>query len=115
MGYILFPVAVLLFALLLPIATAYNAARSLFQGGDRLKQLAILIDKAGNVILGPMFNDILITKQGYQFGNGQQTISKVLGINKKSNTLTRLGRLLAALLNRIDPNHVEKAAAKITL
>ena len=113
-GYLLFWLAVVVFVLLMPFATIYNAARSLFHNGNRLFYLALLIDKAGNVLLGPFLNDTM-QREGYEFGHYTETISKVLGINKALGTLTWFGRLLADFLNWLDENHVEKAASKIEL
>jgi hypothetical protein len=39
-------------------------------------------------------------------------VSMVLGVNKKMGTLTKLGKFIADFLNKIDPNHVEKAIEK---
>jgi len=113
-GYILFWVAFVVFLVLLPFCIAYNAVRSLFHGGNRLHYVAILIDKIGNVMMGPFFNDTM-QKDGYEFGHYTETISKVLGINKEIGTLTKFGELLADFLNWIDPNHVEKAARNAEL
>lgn len=113
-GYILFLLAVIVFVVCLPFATAYNAVRSLFHGGNRLHYVAVLIDQVGNVLMGPFFNDTM-QRDGYEFGHYNETISKVLGINKALNTLTGFGRLLADLLNWLDENHVEKAASKTEL
>lgn len=111
-GRLLFVLAVLTFTVLLPFLTAYNAVRSLFYSSNRLYYLAILIDKAGNVLAGPLFNDIL-QRQGYEFGHYNETISKVLGINKGLGTLTKTGRLLARFLNWLDKDHVEKAITSL--
>ena len=94
----------------LPFTILYNSIRSLFHGGNRLKYVAILIDQAGNVFMGPFLNDTM-QREGYEFGHYNETISTVLGINKAMNTLTWFGRLLAAVLNWIDKDHVEKAAS----
>lgn len=110
MGYVLFFAATMLMVVFSPIAVIYNSFRSLFHSGNRLHYLAILIDQMGNVLFGSLFNDILIQKNGYQFGHYQHTISYVLGKNKQKNTLRYFGRKLADLLNWIDPMHVEKAA-----
>lgn len=110
MGYLLFLLATVLMWSLLPIAVVYNLFRSAFHGGDRMQQVAILIDQAGNVIFGSLFNDIFITKDGYKFGDRRETVSRVLGINKRHKTLSKAGQLLADILNWIDENHVEKAA-----
>lgn len=113
-GYILFWVAMVVFLVLLPFCIAYNAIRSLFHGGNRLHYVAILIDKIGNVMMGPFFNDTM-QRDGYEFGHYTETISKVLGINKELGTLTKFGKVLADFLNWIDKDHVEKAARKIEL
>lgn len=113
-GYVLFWLAVVVFVFLLPFMVAYNAVRSLFHGGNRLFYLALLVDKAGNVLLGPFLNDTM-QRNGYEFGHYTETISKVLGINKALRTLTKSGRLLADFLNWLDENHVEKAASKVEL
>ena len=74
------------------------------------KWLAISEDQYGNALGKYLFNDVLITKESKnKFGNIDETISSVLGKNKKAGTLTRLGLIVANLLDKIDPNHVEKA------
>lgn len=74
------------------------------------KWLAISEDQYGNTLGQHMFNDLLITKDSKNlFGNPDETISSVLGKNKKAGTLTRLGKAVCAVLNFIDKNHVEKA------
>ena len=113
-GYLLFWLAVVVFVALLPLCILYNSVRSLFHNGNRLFFLALLIDKAGNVLLGPFLNDTM-QREGYEFGHYTETISKVLGINKELGTLTKFGKALADFLNWIDPMHVEKAARKIEL
>ena len=110
MGYLLVIVAVALFMALLPFTILYNCIRSLFHGGNRMKYVAILIDQAGNVLMGPFLNDTM-QREGYEFGHYNETISTVLGINKALGTLTWFGKLLADILNWIDKDHVEKAAA----
>jgi len=74
-------------------------------------QIAISYDQLGNAVLGPLFNAVLKKRGGYYFGNPDETISFILGQNKKRGRLTRLGRWIADLLNKIDPNHVEDATS----
>ena len=71
--------------------------------------IGISYDQLGNVLGGPLFNKTLRKEGGARFGNPDETISFVLGKNKKINKLTRLGRWIADRLNEIDPGHVEKA------
>jgi 8-oxo-dGTP diphosphatase len=71
--------------------------------------MAYSIDQFGNVSCQYLFNDILIKKSGHKFGNHNETISSVLGRNKKTKTLSVFGKFIVFLLNTIDPFHVEKA------
>ena len=52
----------------------------------------------GNKNFRTLFNTTLITKQGYQFGQKNETISSVLGKNYLTNTLTTTGKLLVKIL-----------------
>ncbi len=72
-------------------------------------KIALGIDQLGNVVCARLFNFFLITKEGYQFGNEDETISSVLGKNKKQNTLRFLGKLLDLILDQIDRNHSIKS------
>jgi len=74
-----------------------------------LLNVAISYDQLGNVLGGPLFNTLLKKPGGRPFGDADETISYVLGKNKRINKLTRLGKWIADGLNKIDPNHVEKA------
>jgi hypothetical protein len=74
--------------------------------------MSVSVDQLGNTVMSTLFNDILITKYGHKFGDEDQTISMVLGVNKAIGTLTKTGRLIATVLNKIDKNHVEKAIEK---
>jgi hypothetical protein len=71
--------------------------------------IAYAIDQLGNVVCQFLFNDCMVKKDGYKFGNPDKTISYVLGINKEKDTLTGFGGLIVAILHCIDPYHVEKA------
>ena len=73
-----------------------------------IRSIAIGLDQIGNSVCRDMLNGLLITSGGYSFGRIQETISSVLGKNEKSWTLTRLGRAIVAVLDRLDPRHCEK-------
>jgi len=73
-----------------------------------LLTISLSIDQMGNVILAPLFNRITIKRNGYKFGDEDETISYVLGRNQITKTLSKLGNLLANLLDWIDPNHCAK-------
>lgn len=103
---------------LLPIGLIYMVVRRLVTSprnfirlmSDTFLDMAIVNDQMGNVILRDLLQDVTTKGDAYQYGSPDETISRVLGKNKASNTLTKTGRLLADFLNFLDPNHVEKAA-----
>lgn len=72
------------------------------------KDIAISIDRLGNVLGMYAFNDLL----GYNFGNGKETISARLGYNKLNKTEKPIGKFISKCLNLLDPSHVEKAVLK---
>ncbi len=97
--------------ILYPIGMVYGVIKiAVMYIGAILKTLAIGINQFGNVVCADLFNDTLIKKDGVKFGNPYNTISKVLGKNKRAGTLTKLGKFFANILNKIDPNHVENAS-----
>jgi hypothetical protein len=78
---------------------------------DYFLNIAESIDRLGNVVAGTfLMNDIMSSEKCYRFGNGRETISKVMGKNKKMKTITEIENNFAKILNRIEPNHVEKAS-----
>lgn len=109
-GFILLIIALFLSVVLLPVGFAFQIITALFHGIDRyLFRMAKSIDQLGNVVCEHLFNVILIKKNGYKFGNEDVTISHVLGMNEKTNTLSFAGKGLAWLLNTIDKDHNQKA------
>lgn len=71
--------------------------------------LAKVDDEFGNVVGAPVWNLILIKKDGYKFGKEKEKMSSVLGKNKEANKLIYLGKWLDSRLNRIDANHSIKS------
>jgi len=67
------------------------------------------LDKFGNREFRTLWNRVLITDKGYQFGNINETISSVLGKNQRDNTLTKAGKVLVWILDKIDKNHCYKS------
>jgi hypothetical protein len=109
-GFILLIIALLISLVVLPVGFAFQIITALFRGIDKyLFRMAKSIDQFGNVVCEHLFNVTLIKKGGYKFGNEDVTISHVFGVNKKINTLTITGKLLANFLNLIEKDHVEKA------
>lgn len=113
LGFILLIISILLSAILLPVGWLYSLFTlrlSIKRLGAYFKTIAISIDQLGNVVLSNLLNDVLINKNGYKFGDEDETISKVLGVNKANNTLLKTGKVVSSMLNSIDKNHVEKAS-----
>ena len=114
-GFILLIIAVLMSIVLYPLGLVYSLITFRFsfkQLGSYWFVMAVSVDQLGNVVMSTLFNDLLIRKYGHKFGDEDQTVSMVLGVNKKMGTLTKLGKLIADILNKIDPDHVEKAIEK---
>jgi 8-oxo-dGTP diphosphatase len=113
-GLILFFVAVLMTIFIYPVGFAYSVILTFFKSGYKaldnyLFQCAIAQDQHGNTFLAKLFNDTLIKTGGYKFGHPDRTISHVIGMNKRSNTLTLLGRCIEKILDTIDTDHSEKS------
>lgn len=116
MGAILLILSLFLSIILYPFGLIYTIIRlainsnikAVYDHIDKiLKTTAVALDETGNVFMQEVFNDILITKEGHQYGLPTETISSVCGKNKASNTLKPMGKALCWLLDTIQPNHVE--------
>lgn len=66
---------------------------------------ALSFDKYANRELRTLWNSTLRNPHGYPFGHRDETISGVLGKNKRDNTLSKAGKSLAWLLDKIDKDH----------
>lgn len=75
----------------------------------QLLSIATSIDTSGNVVCKDLFNVCLKKKNGYPFGNRKETISSVLGKNKRDGTLSNTGKIIAFILDTIDKNHCIKS------
>ncbi|MDJ0646595.1 MAG: hypothetical protein QNJ57_11490 [Flavobacteriaceae bacterium] len=114
MGFILFAIAVLLSVLTVPFGMLYTVLKLVFRlkfgvlfrvSDGYFYMFALAIDQMGNVAMQDLFNDLLITKDGYKFGDVDETISSVLGKNEETDTLSGFGKIIVKFLNFIDPNH----------
>lgn len=113
-GLILFIVAKLIIAAVYPFGFVWSIGLTLFKNGWKavdtyLFNCAIADDQSGNVYMAKLFNDLLIKPGGHRFGNPDETISSVLGKNQQTGTLTIMGRALAWILDKLDPNHAIKS------
>jgi len=106
-GLILFIVSSILKIILAPFSYIYGVIKSLYKRefNHYNFNLAIAVDQYGNALCKYLFNDVLITKDGYKFGDVSETISSCIGKNRVKNTLTFCGRLLDWILDKIQPNH----------
>ena len=113
MGILLYIVAKICYAILAQITMLYAIIKLLFKGGllNYFHQLAFAIDQLGNVMIAPMANDCLLKKDSPKlYGNCDETISHVTGVNYLNEKLTSLGYFVAHTLDALDENHVTKAA-----
>jgi len=66
---------------------------------------AISLDQHANVKMGGLFNAIL----GKGFGNEDETISSVLGKNERDGTLTKFGKWVVKMLDKLDKGHAKNS------
>lgn len=116
LSLVLLFVAVTLFVMLYPLGLAFTLLVCIrrWKGflaylADTFFAIALSLDQLGNVVMKDLFNTIFITSDGHRFGSEDETVSSVLGRNKKKKTLRTLGKALADLLNWLDRDHVENA------
>lgn len=107
MGFLLFIIAYLLY---LPL-TVINYC--LVRKKGYFKDSAITLDKLANREFRTLWNKVLIVDGGYQFGNINETISSALGKNVLLGALTRTGKGLVWVLDKLDRNHCTKSIMEI--
>lgn len=118
-GLLLFIIAVSLGSILLPLGFFYMFINLLLtlslkacikRYNDYLFAISYMIDLLANVVCSELFNDFLIIKDSiHKFGNIRETISYVLGKNLLAGTLTKEGKWLQQILDRIDESHCIKS------
>lgn len=109
-GVLLFFISILLLLVTGPIGFIYGLFYKFIQKGtaglgEYTLKVAVSIDQLGNVIMQHLLDQLWVKKDGYRFGNRDETISSAIGRNKKLGTLTGFGRAIDKFLDRIDPNH----------
>ncbi len=107
MGFLLFLIAYILF---LPLSLINFCVVKNKKG--YFKSSAINLDKFGNREFRTLLNLTLRLETGYQFGNMNETISGVLGKNERDKTLSKTGKKLVWILNKLDKNHCFKSIDK---
>jgi len=109
-GLLLLILSLILLIITGPIGILYGIFYSLFKKhvsglGDYFLEIAISIDQLGNVVMQHLLNLLWVKKNGYKFGNRDETISSVIGKNLKNKSLTSFGKIISNILDKIDPNH----------
>ena len=107
MGLLLFIIAYVLF---LPLSVINFFVVKNKKG--YFKSSAINLDKFGNREFRTLLNKTLIQEPGHKFGDIKETISGVLGKNQRNKTLSKTGKILVWILDKLDKNHVEKSIDK---
>jgi len=109
----LFLIASILKWIFAPFLYLYGVIRASIIGNGELGKyhfdLAYSKDQYGNVVGKYFFNDVWIKPNGYKFGKPDETMSSVLGKNKRISMFRKFGESVANFLNWIDPNHIEKS------
>ena len=104
------------YVLVLPL-TIINFFVVVFTSKDQAKgyfrSTAVNIDKFGNREFRKLWNLTLRKSNGYEFGNVEETISSALGKNERDGTLSRTGRVLVWILDKIDKEHSLKSIKEL--
>jgi hypothetical protein len=111
MGFLLYVISIVLYLVLLPVnlivvLIKYSKNKGFFNSlSGYFRVNAVSVDRFGNSAYRTLFNLTLINKDGYQFGSKCETISSVLGKNQLAGTLSRCGKVIVYILNKIQKNH----------
>jgi hypothetical protein len=115
---ILLLVAIILGVIFIPIGVVFAVVKLLLLSKpkkaykvltDLVFNIAVGIDQLGNTSCKYLFNATLIKGDTIEFGNVDETVSSVLGKNYLANNLTKVGKVLNYILNKIDPKHSIKS------
>lgn len=117
---LVYAASIIIRSILIPISIIYAIIKLFVEShfdrafvyiGDMFLSMAKSVDKFGNVVCAPLFNDTLILKSSeHKFGLADETISEVIGYNLLSETLSKTGMILNDILNFIDKDHTINAA-----
>lgn len=102
-------IAICLFVIIEPISFLFVVVVKKHSAKKYWRSFAVDVDRFANHQFRTFFNAILKTADGYPFGDFRETVSSALGKNQRDNTLSRLGKLLVWMLDKIDPDHCLKS------
>lgn len=103
-GFILFALAVIL---LLPLTIINFFLVEVKKG--YFFSTALNLDIWSNREFRTLWNKCLRLDNGYKFGKEDETISSALGKNERDKTLTKTGKILVWLLDKLEKNHCKKS------
>jgi len=103
-GFILFVIALILIFLLTLINYWYVENKEGY-----FRSTAMNLDIFANREFRALWNEVLRTELGYEFGIIGETISSALGKNQRDGTLTNNGKALVWVLNRFEKDHCLKS------
>ena len=122
-NFLLVIVAIVLFVVVTPCALVWKIWASFKDENRKNKyvskgiafyflETATSFDQTGNTVFGGFFNWLFLNSEAkvkYLFGDKDETISEVLGWNKKLNSLNKHGLKMVKILDKLDVNHCEKS------
>jgi len=118
-GLILFIISSFLSLIFTPVGLLYGLFKSFYDRhfidgiidvDRKLYDLACTKDLTGNISCSELFNSTLIKKNSKNlFGKKNEYISSVEGKNQLDNTLTKTGKILSNILNKIEKDHCIKS------
>jgi len=108
MGILLYIIASILWVLITPI-NWFIVTLKHGLSNKYFFETAIDIDKFGNRNFRTFLNVTMRLRNGYKFGNVNETISSALGKNQRDKTLSLFGKVICKILDTIDKNHCEKS------
>ena len=76
---------------------------------------ALSLDIYANREFRTLWNKTLRIESGYSFGKEGETISSALGKNERDGTLTKTGKSLVWVLNKLDKNHCQKSIQEVSI
>ena len=120
-SFLLLILAVAIFACLSVVGFTWSIIKLFYKAkigkavdglGSYFFSLALSVNQSGAVAFKGLFNDTLIKNTEVPFGDEDKQISEVLGWNERYFELTRIGKSLVGVLNKLDPRHCEKTLFK---
>ena len=87
----------------------FHWKEAMYRMAQIIRRVTVAIDEVGNVLIAEFMNDFAITKDGYLFGDSEETISSCLGRNQRDQKLRKFGIMVVTILNVFDDNHSIKS------